>query len=60
MDSMKTRQITKDELKRLYSTMTVREVAEHLGIHTATLYKLLDQAGIERKNSERVKIELVD
>lgn len=58
--NMKTIQISKAELLRLYTTLTVREAAEKLDIHPATFYKLLDRAGIERKNADRIDYELID
>ena len=57
---MKTVKISKADLRRLYTTLTVREAAKQLGIQVATFYKLLDRAGIERKNADRIDYELID
>jgi hypothetical protein len=60
---MKHRQITTKELDRIYNTMTVQEAVAELETNLAAFYKLLDQAGIERKiaaRRERVVFELVE
>ncbi len=60
---MKYRQITRKELERIYNTMTVQDAVVELGTNFAAFYKLLDQAGIERKigsRKERVVFELVE
>ena len=42
-------QITKNELERKYRSMTNRELCAELEITQATLVKLLDRSGIEKK-----------
>jgi len=50
MEQMKT--VTRLELRGLYESMTLRGLADYLGIKSKpTLYKLLDEAGIERKRA---------
>ena len=56
---MKTRTISYAELKKAYDTLSVKEAAAKFGIGIVALYKLLDQAGIERKNNT-VKFKIVD
>ena len=47
-------EITKQELARMYDEMTIREIQHALGdIGTTTLYRLLREAGIEKKNPAR-------
>jgi hypothetical protein len=56
------KQVTRDELERLYQTMTVREACEELGTNMYTFYKLIDEAGIPRRRrpyKEQTKFEIV-
>lgn len=54
--------ITKEELTRLYNTMTQAEICRHLDVSPMGLYQLLDSAKIPRKKkwTKRTKWELVD
>lgn len=46
--------IDRDALETAYQTMQVKEVMELFGIKShVTLYRLLDQAGIPRKDAAR-------
>ncbi len=42
-------EITKDELEKLYNTMTNKDLAEKLGISMMTLNKIIKEAGIQGK-----------
>lgn len=54
--------ITKEELQRMYDTMTNKEIADKLGVSTQTLITTLKKAGIKMKGKGRgsQKIILVD
>lgn len=57
--------VTKERLREMYDTMKSRELMKALGgISASRLYKILDEAGIERKIKDRkprnyFKIEIV-
>lgn len=58
-------EITKQELAKMYEEMTTREMQHALGdISTTTLYRLLREAGIEKKNlirkpQRRINIKII-
>jgi hypothetical protein len=54
-------EITRAELRNLYESMTVDKLRERLGgIGPTQLYRLLDEAGIQRRGRKSHKIKLVD
>jgi hypothetical protein len=54
-------EITRAELKALYESMTVEKLRERLGgIGPTQLYRLLDEAGIQRRGRKSHKIKLID
>jgi hypothetical protein len=44
--------LKKEELQKLYDTMTNKEICEKLKISKPTLHKFLKVFGIEKKNKE--------
>jgi hypothetical protein len=52
--------ITREQLKELYETMTVAEMAAKLNVSLVGLYKLLDSAGIARKKAKRTVYEVAE
>jgi len=59
-------EITREELARLYEELSSKELMKALGgVCSAKMYKLLDEAGIERKRQNiaqrrHVNVKLVD
>jgi excisionase family DNA binding protein len=57
---MSTIKITRDELRELYYSKTVKEVAVGLGVSRQTVYELLKKHGIPPKEPKGNKVEIVD
>lgn len=57
-------QLKKSELKEMYEKNSLKDVAKKLGVSIPTLYRLLEEAGIEKKGSKGLqnakKIKIVD
>lgn len=53
-------EITKDELEKMYNSMTIPELIEKLGISRPTIYILLKENGIKLKgnvgNKKKVRV----
>lgn len=49
-------EIKKELLEEIYRAETIKVAAKKLGITPATLYSLLDQAGIKRKGLKKFKV----
>ncbi len=50
---MKRKPISRDELRSLYNDCTVKEAADQLNLTLTGFYRLIDDAGIERKAASR-------
>ena len=57
--AMKTRLVSRAELREAYETLTVSEAAKKMDVSVVQLYRMLDAAGIPLK-TRRVVFEIVD
>ncbi len=48
---MKQRNISREKLKTAYADLPVKEAAKSLGVSVVVFYRLIDEAGIERKRT---------
>ena len=52
------KEITREKLIDLYKNHDTVEIAEMLGVSRATLYKIMDKAGVKRDGRHRRKLTL--
>ena len=53
---MNTIYVDADKLRKMYHEMTVGDIAEKYGVSKPTVYRMLNDAGIERKGTKKVVV----
>lgn len=54
------KQITKEELEKLYNTKTIKEICDFFCITSPTLYAYLKKSDIKLKGAGRKKLEVIN
>lgn len=56
---MEIKKITRKRFEEMYRTMTVKRMAEQLGVSTTTIYSVIRDMGIKKKGKKEVWRKLI-
>ena len=56
---MEIKKITRKQFEEMYRTMTVKRMAEQLGVSTTTIYSVIRDMGIKKKGKKEVWRKLI-
>lgn len=56
---MEIKKITRKQFEEMYRTMTVKRMAQQLGVSTTTIYSVIRDMGIKKKGKKEVWRKLI-